>query len=95
MQSKVAQHARHLGWWHMSHMPTCLPACTYCNNSWVNRQNNQRVEELWTEGVRDYLKFVEELLRDFKDVVPSDGGCPYLRHAQIPPQHPSNWDGGG
>ena len=46
--------------------PPCAPT-----HSWVSSQRALQPDQLWSDGVRDYLKHVDELLSDFKDVVPT------------------------
>ncbi|KAG1680940.1 hypothetical protein FOA52_009899 [Chlamydomonas sp. UWO 241] len=45
--------------------------------SWVADQNGGHADELWTAGVRDYVRHAEGLLSEFKDVLdsaPAPGG---------------------
>jgi hypothetical protein len=44
--------------------------------SWVTDQSGQRAAELWTSGVKDYVRHAEGLLSEFKDVL---GGCVLLQ----------------
>ena len=45
----------------------CVPDCL-C--SWIHSQSS---DQLWSDGVRDYLRHVDGLLADFRDVVPTTG----------------------
>ncbi|KAJ9523895.1 hypothetical protein QJQ45_020082, partial [Haematococcus lacustris] len=40
--------------------------------SWVSEQQRQHPQQLWSDGVRDYLEHAEQLLRDFKDVLDAE-----------------------
>ena len=40
-------------------------------HSWVSCQRALHSDQLWSDGVRDYLKHVDELLSDYKDIVPT------------------------
>ena len=64
--SRCSDHNPHAIYFSWACMPDTHGPC-----SWVSSQRSSHPEELWTDGVRDYLKHVEELLSDFKDIIPA------------------------
>eukprot|EP00798_Chlamydomonas_sp_ICE-L_P030164 gene30164-35144_t len=40
--------------------------------SWVEEQKSGHVAELWTDGIKDYLQHVDELLKDFSDLIDNE-----------------------
>lgn len=48
-----------------THSPRCF-GCMGC--SWITSQNSSKAGELWIDGARDYIKYAEGLLNEYKDV---------------------------
>lgn len=48
-----------------THLVALLP---WMGCSWITSQNSSKAGELWIDGARDYIKYAEGLLNEYKDV---------------------------